>query len=184
MTLLVLILGILGVFLRKMGLDLPMQIDSALSAIPFFFIGWCFSKYGLLKKLDVSNWYLVLWAIMFFVLAYLFSIDVNYQKNMFEGNFLNVYLSGIFGCFFVICFSKLIRKIAFVKFIGKYSLIVLCTHQLVLQGVLPIVKRLEKGNWVTIFLTLMIVLSCYVFIVPIMKKNLPVFIGQKSLFKV
>ena len=184
MALLVFLFGILGIYCRKIGLDLPMQIDSAMSAMPFFFIGWCISKYGLLKKLDVSNCRLVLWAISFIALAYLFCADVNYQKNMFCSNFFCVYLSGIFGCFFVICFSKLIRKIRFIRYIGNNSLIVLCTHQLVLQVTLPIVKRMELGNWMTIFLTLVIVLSCYIIIVPIMKQFLPIFIGQKKLFKI
>lgn len=61
---------------------------------------------------------------------------------------------------------------------------VLCTHQIVLQSVLLMVRKIGLGNWLSMFLTLLIVLVSYVIIVPILKEMFPYFVGQKSLFKI
>ena len=184
MTGFVFLAGLVGINCRELGFDFPMQFDSALSAIPFFFIGWTASKYGLLKKLDFNSSYLIMCAIAFLFIAYLFSGYVNYQKNQFRCIPFNVYVSGIFGSFFVICLSKLIRKIYLVRFIGRNSLVVLCTHQLLLQWYLQIIRKVGLGNWLTIFITFVLVILSYFIVVPFMKWIFPMFVGQKNLFKV
>lgn len=185
MAIVIFVIGGLGISLRKIGVNLPVQIDSAMSSLPFFFFGWLMSQYKLLTIIEERKQRLrIVFIVLFYLISWLTCGEINYQKNAFDLNPFFVYLSGTSGAISVILLSKVLCKISFIKFIGRYSLMVLCTHQIVLQGVLPMVRKFSLGNWLSMFLTLLIVLVSYVIIVPILKKMFPYFVGQKSLFKI
>lgn len=73
---------------RPLRINLPANIDSAMTALPFFVAGYLFRRYTNLlqpNKYDKYNW---LFVILFFAVVILLARYVNYRRNQYSADIL------------------------------------------------------------------------------------------------
>lgn len=178
------LIGSVGYYLGRYQINLPLYIDSAMTAMPFFSVGYLINnKTNFLfhNKLDKYN---ILLAILGFILIY-YIIDggAGFRENRYNSGILALYMSGIVGSISVLLISKTIKYLPIVSFMGRYSIIVLCTHQLF---ILVLKQFFEYSNidnlYITVVLFVITSILCYFIIYPL-KKYLPYFTAQKELIK-
>lgn len=178
-------IGVIGVHIGNNGINLPMYVDTALSAMPFFCLGYIlnhFTNIMMPNKYDKWNWVIIIACALYSIL---FSVKTEYSHNDFYGNSAWwVYTCGISGVMFFILISKKIKTLPLVSYWGRYSIIILLTHNLVIQFLLIIIRRFNIGIWLSIFVTLLITMLLYLLIIPFMKKYFPYVIAQKDVIKV
>lgn len=125
-----LIIGLIG-FLISKSIFLPWNIDVALVAQLFMFIGYKLKEYNILSKisnaLDLQTMVII---IIFFIIASCNSfVDMS---NRLYGNIFLFYFGGISGSFLVIKIIKILSNsnliVKTLSFIGKNSLAILIFH--------------------------------------------------------
>lgn len=184
------ILIILNIFVGGMGywlginhIPLPMFLDTAMSALPFFCCGYILRKYSTILYPNKTDKYLWLWITISFTYTAIFSGGVSYLNNSFDISFLTVYSCGITGTLSVIFIAKLLHKLPLFSYWGRYSIIILCTHNLIIQFLLIFLRKLPFSNWVMVLLTLIITLILYLLIIPFCLKFMPYVTAQKDVLK-
>lgn len=184
--------GLLGYIFSKCGYSLPMWMDSALTAMPFFLFGYllrCFSGvlYGSFSKRDM------IFAIAsLVVLLSVFGVDkwlernvIEFGENIFDIPFLSLYIGGVSGTYFVLMVAKYFERLPLVSYIGRYSIVVLLTHLLFLFTIRNILYQLglpQQGIALNLFVFILIMLLS----VPTIHfciKYLPYWFAQKDLIK-
>ena len=117
-----------------------------------------------------------------------FTMDANdntfYAANRYTGvSFVRLYIGGFFGSIFMILISKFIGRLPIVSYIGRYSIVVLITHQFylfVIRNVLYQINIPQDSAWVSLGVFLIVVLIS----LPTIKygiKYLPYCFAQKEL---
>lgn len=191
-TFLSIICGLSGYAMNYYGFYLPMWMDSALTAMPFFLFGYMLRSYsdflyGLFSKQDV------LFAIVsLVVLVSVFVYDewqgkntIIYGENTYDISIFSLYIGGAFGTYFVLMIAKYLRHLPIISYIGRYSVVVLLTHLLYLFAIRNILYQLgvpQNGTLLNFFVFVLIML----FSVPticLCIKYLPYWFAQKDLWK-
>lgn len=178
-------LGLIGIYLGKMNINFPAFIDSSFSAMPFFLFGYITNYYT--KILYPNYWdkfiYLICIACFAYVSIFASFIDLSY--NNFANSSIEGFIScGLIGSLGILLISKKIVYIPLISYIGRYSIIVLCTHMFLIKIVITIIRKIAHNEWMLFVVTLLIVLASYLFIIPIMKKYFPYVTAQKNIFKI
>ena len=190
-TILSVVCGMSGYLMSHYSLSLPMWMDSALTAMPFFLFGYllrCYSEvlYGTISKKDVF-----LAIISLVVLLSVFMYDqwrgegqILYGENTFNISFLSLYLGGIFGTYLILMIAKYYGHLPIISYIGRYSIVVLLTHLLFLFIIRNILYQLsisQNGIMLNLFVFILIILLS----VPSIRfciKYLPYWFAQKDLW--
>ena len=120
---------------------------------------------------------IILLALMVAVIAR----HVEYYKNFYyNSSYLTAHITGIGGSMMILLLSKLIGRIPIVSYIGKFSIIVLCTHIILLELSLPFVRNYFPPSQCLIIVFAFILLS-ELFLIPFFVKYLPYVTAQKNL---
>lgn len=184
--------GLLGYILNISRVYLPLWMDSALTATPFFLAGYVFRGYSSflyseMKKKDYVNGVLSL-----FVLLLIYGYDewkgtgvIAYGENVYDISIMSLYCGGVAGTYFVLMISKCLGYLPILSYIGRYSIVVLLTHLPLLFVIRNILYQLDFKQD-----SIMINMAVFVLIIllelPIIKlciKYLPYCFAQKELFK-
>lgn len=179
------IIGLSGFYFGQTKVNLPMFIDTTMTTLPFFAIGYVFRKY---TSLLVANRYDRFWPLFVLILGGITAGLSNcgetmYIENQFHINPLAFYLRGITGTLCVLYISKALVRFPFVSYIGRYSIMILLTHLLVLAVISMIINKfIHDVDW-AYFITVCITLASYRVIIPLMKRILPYVTAQKDVFK-
>jgi fucose 4-O-acetylase-like acetyltransferase len=102
------------------------------------------------------------------------------MHNIFWINPIAQYLCGITGTLFVIFSAKMIRDLPFISYWGRYSIMILVSHQLLLQILSPLFRKVPINIPLKIVVLLGVVMFSYQFLIPLMKKYLPYVTAQKD----
>ena len=181
---LVALLGFIGWFLGEKGIFVPMFIDVALTALPFFAFGYYLKKSEILypNKMDRYN---IVFAILFWGAAYLLTRTTEYRLS-FHYNGLegwSTYFISITSVLAVLFLCKTIKHIPFVSYCGRYSIVLLCVHHLIYRPLMVLLPKTGveqlSSNWSIAIITLLLSALC----IPVFKKLIPWFIAQKDLIK-
>ena len=176
-------IGYIGYYLGKNSIQLPLYIDTALSSLPFYVCG-----YYLKNKTDILlpnhlDKYLPLLAVLCLFVTTLIATPTNFQYNVFE-NFYSLYLGGILGTLFIIFISKIIKSLPLISYWGRYSIIVLCTHQMVIQFILLFIRNYTLSVWIIATIAFVVTMGLELLIIPFCCKYLPYVTAQKDVIKV
>lgn len=175
------LLGLFGVFLGIRHFNLPMFLDSSLSSLPFFAVGYVtFRHTSFLKpnKLDKYNWLIIF---VFFVLVYLFAGDYSLKYNSYSHQgVLSMYPCGIMGVFAVVLLAKNLVRVPVVSWWGRYSIMILVSHRLVYQAWAPLVSLFHLSSWGSIMTNLFLTFSSYFVLIPFMRRFMPHVTAQKD----
>lgn len=185
----VLMIGGVGMYLGRNDIYLPCVVDSAMTALPYFYFGYLLKQSSLLyaNKYDKYNW---LWVLLLYVASVGLSwcsgcAHIGFHYNNIVGNVFVIYLLAVCSVMTVLFLCKILKRVPFVSYCGRYSIILLCTHHLFYRPIKLVLMKLsfvpiEYVVYITAILTL---LCCYISI-PLCIKYIPYFTAQKDLIKI
>ena len=178
------LLGIVGLALREhYQFDIAYVFKSC-ESMPFFCFGYLISRRrglayidGIGQKKTVAT-ILVLMTITFLLSAY----KPDASALLYAASF---FISGISGALMVLFFAKAFRHVPFVSYLGRYSIILLLTHGVLVRAFAPICRYLSLHIQpdAAIFIVLFLILSSYWVVIPFCVKFLPYVTAQKPLLK-
>ena len=114
------------------------------------------------------------------LICFFFAGTVLYVENSFDQtSYFTAHLCGIAGTLMVFFISKIVGPLPVVTYIGRYSIVILCTHIFVVKTFL-VVLRISSLS-LNFFLLFIIVMLIELALVPVMIKYLPHVTAQKDL---
>ena len=181
-------LGIVGYKLAEYQVNVPFYIDSTLVSIPFFFCGHVLKGASLVKGKSIDNKLITFVEVLIIIgVLYLCARPTNFESNNYDSSFVSLYICGVLGTIFVFLISKLVYKLPImsnINILGKYSIITLCTHILLLGPLSKIFGLFiaNEGLKLLVLVVSVCVIEIYI-IVPLLRKYFPYFTAQKDLIK-
>lgn len=172
-----LLVGGLGYLLGWSGINLPFHIDDGLCALPFLYAGELLRrKTALLVDNQYDRWNILISLGLFIVL--IFTTPDSYAAPQ---NFLQRYFNGICGAIAILLLCKQIKRLPVISFVGRYSIIFLGLHQIMVGHVTNLLSRfLSNPLMLEMSVIAMIVAVCSLSTV-LLKNFLPWFCAQKDL---
>lgn len=182
--LIILSIGCFGAYLGMRFVFLPLMIDSAMTALPFFWFGFVLKKTPILypNRYDRFNVLIALALYGLVVLSYylLGNHHVNFQNNLICGNYILILIISTLGVISVLLLCKSIKTLPFLTFFGRYSIIPLCTHHLVYR---PLALVIDRGTlWGEVAVALLTLAICAA-LIPVFRRFLPWAVAQKDIWK-
>lgn len=177
-------LGCIGMLLSVNRINLPAFIDTALTSIPFFCIGYILRKHTKILYPNSSDRYLLVLVVVCIGITVFFNGDCSYKGNGFGIPPLQVYCCGLSGALGVIFLAKYLKDLPFFSYWGRYSIMILLTHGLLLQVYIPVIRRLPLSDTLLEIIILIVTMFSYNILIPIMKKYLPYVTAQKDLISI
>ena len=116
------ICGLVGYALNVYNFYLPMWTDSALTAIPFFMIGYLLKQKTNILNSNYSSKDSFVFGLSFFVLMCVYMFDewegeslILYSNNIYDISIMSLYVGGISGTLCVLMLSKYLNYISFLS---------------------------------------------------------------------
>lgn len=149
---------------------------AAIIALPFFFIA------SILRRKGILNIYLTMKArailtILFFCLWIITDTRVDFYASDFGKNFLFLYPSAIGGIGIIWLISYTLKKLPYISYVGRYSLIALGTH-IFIKTMIGYFLGINEGFYLLIMILILLPIFIY-----LLKKYFPYFTAQKDLIK-
>ena len=191
-TILSIICGISGYMLSQSNVVLPMWMDSALTAMPYFLLGYLLRRYSnvLYGSFNRKDMIYAILSLVALISVYMFdklqgNSQIIYGDNTFNIHFLPLFIGGASGTYFVLMIAKYFNHLPIFSYIGRYSIVVLLTHLLFLFAFRNILFQLaipQKGMLLNLLVFVLIILLS----VPTIRfciKYLPYWFAQKDIWK-
>lgn len=128
--------GLLGYIINVYDISLPFWIDTAITSLPFFTLGVFLGRHGDIMRpnMTLKQWKLFLISFLILLLSIYKLGDgiIFYAINRYNVSILLLFGGGVAGAFAILLLSKMIGEFSPLSFVGRYSLIVLLTHQMYL----------------------------------------------------
>lgn len=165
-----------GYVLDCQHINIPLYVDTAFSAVPFLYAGYLAKKGHVFRRLDECKGAARM-VIVAAVGLVCFVFDWNWGQG---GSMVNnqgvsflFLLSGFTGSVACICVAYILKRIPLVSYVGKYSMLVLCTHMFLTNAYSKILLKFDIPFVVSSILALMLVAVSYYAVVPIVKSIKP-----------
>ena len=157
------------------------NLFKALKNMPLFCFGYILSHFDTLSKIESMGTRRRLW-VLFIAIAISLLSCLTYD-NLWT-NAVMYYVYGTGGAALVIILSLIIVQIPLISFLGRYSIIVLLTHGLMVRAGHTLFQHLSLfiPSYISVAAFWMCMVCSYFAIVPFCKKFLPHVTAQKSLF--
>lgn len=124
--------GIVGFYMHRMEIVLPLFFGQGMVACPLLMIGSEIKNY-LAPIITRNKWITSAFLLVSAAIFMLFRQNLSFQSGIFDGYFYKFIISASGGSIAIICFSILLEKyMAVFSYWGKYSIVVLCFHNYVL----------------------------------------------------
>ena len=164
------------------GFDVA-YVFGALASMPFFCVGYLFSSYNGLPTLNNLN-KATAFPIFCLMLGICFTCSMFLSSANVEVTYLIKLISGTTGALMIVTLSRMIVRIPFISYIGRYSIILLLTHGVLIRVFAPLCHSLASTlntDAAILIVTLLILLSQLI-IIPIARRYFPHITAQKPLF--
>lgn len=172
-------------------------IGIAMTCLPFLWMGYLLNRKLHFFQQRISwQWALPMGIVLLGALHYLYMGKNYFFLNTYAAPLPLVYLFGLMGTLGVLLLSRVIKWLPVISYIGRYSIIVLCTHMGVLElitaafNLLPdnkdnsLWQTLWANNAVQSWTVLALTIACCSFLCWLLSKYLPWFTAQKDLIKI
>ena len=184
--------GVTGWYLGVSDVSLYAWIDSALTATPFFVMSYIMRHYGtiLYNKMSAFDYAIGALCLVLLIGIYYYNksfneVYIKYMYNRYDVNILTIYFGGIIGTYFILMLSKAFTHIPVLSYIGRYSVVILITHQAYIFFIRNILYQLSLPQD-NAYLNFSIFVFLLLIELPTIKygiKYLPVCFAQKDLWK-
>lgn len=178
------LVGIIGSAVFSGRINLLAFLDSAMSALPFFAVGYLFNIFTDILVPNRWDKYLPIIIFVCFAITFYFGGNCSYRKNEFTINPFWQYICGIAGTLGIIFTAKIIQNIPFITYWGRYSIMILVSHSVLLEIVGPLILIMHLPLPLTVILIMIVLMFSYQLIIPLMKKYLPYVTAQKDVINV
>lgn len=185
------ICGIVGYSLNLFGFYLPVWMDSSLTVMPFFLMGYAMRKYSnvLYGHFTTKSFGCFLMSLAVLVLVYYTNKSMHREvivfiDNNFDIGLLSVYIGGFAGTCCVLMISKFFKRLPVLSYIGRYSIVVLLTHPLYIFVLREVFSRMniEQSSYTNI-VTFAIIVALSLPTIKFCIRLLPYCFAQKDLWK-
>lgn len=176
--------GAAGYYMANERCNLPMFIDSAMTAMPFFMVGFLVRKYTPFlqpNRWDRYNWIIIIGGLLY---CFLLGRYENFRTQTYETNIAVLYSAGLLGAMAVLLLSKQIGYIPFISYCGRYSIMILVIHRPIASEAVALARYLNLPTWLGVtlaFLTTVVITSS---LIPFMRRRMGYVTAQKDLIKV
>lgn len=175
----VLLVGVVGSHTQW----LPLRISPATTCLPFFAFGyWLRNNTNFLQQSYSILTLLSIWVIIG-ISTYLWGARCGYCSNEYGMHISALYFCGTIGTVGMLLIAKKIKKLPFVSYVGRYSLIVLVTHYMFLKTFRPLVDLLIDNIYCRAFVLYIIVVLFSALMIYPLKKLVPFLVAQTDLLK-
>lgn len=154
-----------------------MNLLSSIFVLPFMSVAELCRTKGILSITLSRNVRIIMTAFCVTLLVISTPEGFNLYATKYPDNLLLFYISSFSGIFAILFFSSIFKKVPFFSYIGRYSLIVLGTHSILII----IFRYLFPG--ITPWSLGVFVLGSSPFFIYILKKYFPYFTAQMPLFE-
>lgn len=176
-----------GYYLFRQGIQLPLHLDTALTAMPFFCAGRLLAGTTLFFPNRYDNLSMPLGiglcALSFLIYSVGGTQCIDFLSNQYFGALPLIYLNSLLFTIGIMMICKSIGHLPVISYMGRYSIIILCTHYLYLLNIGTVLNHFVDpvtAKWGTIFG--MTILLC--FTIPLCRRYLPRFTAQKDLIHI
>jgi len=157
---------------------LPLYIDTACTASLFVYAGYVLSKY---KNQLNRNKIVVLSMIGLLLLTFwLRKYGGVMMYNHYDDNIIAFYIVGFSGSLFLILLSVLIGKSIYLEYIGKFSIIPLCTHFFFVNPLKMVIVKLNIPDSIGLPVSYMIICILMIPVIHIITTYFPFLIGKST----
>ena len=177
-------IGIAGFTLGKLQIVLPLYIDVAMTALPFYAGGHWLTRYKNLLHPQRSDKYIPIVAIVAIIVMLLFANKIGMRTNSYTGNFFGFYMAGYAGVMLVLLLCKLVNNIPVISYLGRYSIVTLGIHgPLLFFGFKYLTKFIDNPVVLSFTMLISILVICRL-TTPIILKLIPQLVAQKDFIQV
>jgi len=176
------VLSVVGYELGVNKVELPLMLDTSLVALPYFVLGWGVNQSGLLGPSRGDRWgILVLLAVAMPI--YWLSDFMNLHFQVLP-SYWKLYVLPFVAIVALFWACKPLPHIPLLCYYGRYSLIILGTHPLILQPVRFLLLRRGMESGVTLTLIVFVVtMAVELPLIWLLSNWAPRFTAQKPFFK-
>ncbi|MDL2243589.1 acyltransferase family protein [Bacteroidales bacterium OttesenSCG-928-J19] len=178
----ILIISLFCIWLGYQKINIPYFIDTSLSVLLFFHLGYRLRKVPKIMTKNKYDTYISSFCLfLFLLLIYIYPVPCDIRENLIKGNFfffIAECLAAIFGLLYL---SKCLSHSKILTFYGKNSLIIVGTH-LIILGIITYIESSYSITFLSIFYGLPILIIILVFSIPviwILNKYFPFFVSKK-----
>lgn len=179
----VILFGSIGVLLSNSIFFLPCEIDVAMTALPFFYIGYLLKRTKLLIPNRWDRYSLLLSSLLLGVAicmeCYCDVGHIAFQSNMYHGTFILDVVNAICSVLAVLLICKKIKHLPVVSYCGRYSIILLCTHHMYYRPLMVLFSGVTQIY--NIYLTTVLTIVLCIISISLFKRYIPQFCAQKEL---
>lgn len=185
----IILLSALGNYMYWHKIELPYQLDSVFSAIPFFHLGFLLSKVTpemVRQKLNTGAIFgIMLLLLIIQIITYRLNLEYDTSityVNVFVnkvGNYFYYYIPGICGAFWFIALCYIFKYNKVVNFYGNNTLVILGFHDILVTSLLRVMcGKNDAPLYAEILVSLTVLLICTGLIF-LCKKYVPRLTGYK-----
>ncbi len=180
--------GVVGQLSRTFEVNLPLYLDTACTAMPFFAAGYLIRKHTNLLSTPM-NWkggVMIVFGLVMMTMAFIWNVYfMDLRINAINVPALFAYLFAFSGIALILYVSKAIGHLPIISYIGRYSIILLVLHVPFLHIFGGAICKL-CGNMPDIgkgLISFVVVTSLCTACIPLCLRFLPKFTAQKDLIE-
>ena len=179
----VMALGVLGLIISPYEIKYRCFLDTSIVALPFFYFGFVLYRKTSFLRYEFKLWQDIVFISFSVCFILAFSSQQDFGLNEYS-NYYSVYPCGIIGTLMVLVIARRLKHLPLVSYLGRYSIIVLCTHMVVMKVFRHLMRFYVQDESYTMWLNFVLTILCMLFIIPLCRKYLPYFTAQKDLVPV
>lgn len=181
---LTLLIGCTGFYLGKAQITLPLYLDVAMTALPFYVAGFWIRRYNFfLFPNHRFDKLIPLFVLLALLVMHFTATTLGIRTNNYSGNIFQVYIAAFAGIFMIMLLCKKVKRVKIISYLGRYSIITLSIHGPILHFLAPLVARYIHDSWAQATILLFITLSICILLTPLFLKVIPQMVAQKDLLK-
>jgi len=179
-----LLTGAIGILLGTFEIELPANLDTAMTNIPHYMAGYVIFRKTKLFYPNKFDKYIFL----FIPLAIAIDAILLPQSDVFNNHFahnawITLYPCGIIGVLAIVLLAKKVQKLPILSYFGRYSIIILVTHFTIIEIMKFLLGHFPISINVQFVINFAITLSSYFLVIPFARKFLPYVTAQKDVLK-
>ncbi len=176
--LIVVLLFCFGWTCNAFTINIPLYFDSAMSMLPFLYLGYLLKSIDFVKYIEGQGKILLVLGLLLMMIN-LFTAEGTSLVNNRIGDPAHYFFGALVGSFSIIFICAFLNKIPVATFIGRNSLTVLCIHGYILNFVTLILKKFQIDMIISSLIAFVLVTLSFYIIVPLCKRFIPWAIGEE-----
>ena len=186
------VFGILGYYINVFNFYISLWLDTSLTVMPFFLFGYLMRNFSNILYSEMKQKYYILFVFSLTALLLTYYIfehrnlsSLNFIQNIFGVNIISLYLGGLSGSICILIIAKYLQYVPVFSYIGRYSIVVLLTHQPLLFIIRNVYYQLglSQEGFLNNFVIFIIIIFLSIPIISFCVKFLPYCFAQKDVWK-